>query len=109
MTFVDTNTQAIVPTVVMDDASGANSAGLEACTYDHTTRKFFVNNDGSTANPRGDTDGIPASAIAAAKPGPSHPTSRPGPGPSAFPLDAVDPPAPSPGTANDTAEKDPPA
>jgi len=91
MTFVDTNTQAIVATVVMDDATGSNSAGLEACTYDHTTRKFFVNNDGSTANPRGETDGIPASAIVAAKPGPAHLTFASIAGTSAFPLGACDP------------------
>ncbi|MGZ5598630.1 MAG: YncE family protein [Usitatibacter sp.] len=70
MTFVDTVTQSIVATVVMDDSSGGASAGLEACTYDHVTGKFFVNNDGSTANPRGEIDGIPASAIVAVKPGP---------------------------------------
>ncbi|HSW83900.1 MAG TPA: hypothetical protein VLH12_10515 [Usitatibacter sp.] len=91
MTFVDTNTQAVVATVVMDDASGANSAGLEACTYDHTTRKFFVNNDGSTANPRGETDGIPASAIVAAKPGPAMLTFASIAGTSVFPLGACDP------------------
>ena len=70
MTFVDTVTQKIVATVVMDDSSGAASGGLEACTYDHATGKFFINNDGSTANARGEIDGIPASAIVAAKPGP---------------------------------------
>lgn len=91
MTFVDTNTQAIVATVVMDDASGANSAGLEACAYDHTTRKFFVNNDGSTANPRGETDGIPASAIVAVKPGPAMLTFASIAGTSVYPLGACDP------------------
>ncbi len=91
MTFVDTVTQSIVATVVMDDSSGAGSAGLEACTYDHTTGKFFVNNDGSTANPRGEMDGIPASAIVAAKPGPATFTFASIAGTSIYPLGACDP------------------
>jgi len=91
MTFVDTVTQSIVATVIMDDSSGANSAGLEACAYDHTTGKFFVNNDGSTANPRGEMDGIPASAIVAAKPGPVTLTFASIPGISVYPLGACDP------------------
>jgi len=101
MTFVDTNTQAIVATVVMDDASGANSAGLEACAYDHTTKKFFVNNDGSTANPRGEMDGIPASAIVAAKPGPATLTFASIAGRSVFPLGACDPTGLALGPGND--------
>ncbi len=91
MTFVDTVTQAVVATVVMDDSSGGASAGLEACVYDHGTRKFFVNNDGSTANPRGETDGIPASVIAAARPGPVTLNFATIPGTSAYPLGACDP------------------
>jgi len=91
MTFVDTVTQSIVATVVMDDSSGANSAGLEACTYDHLTGKFFVNNDGSTANPRGEMDGIPASAIVAKKPGPATLVFASIAGTSVYPLGACDP------------------
>ena len=88
MTFVDTNTQAIVATVVMDDASGANSAGLEACAYDHTTKKFFVNNDGSTANPR--RDGRHSRLHRAAKPGPATLTFASIAGRSVSPLGACD-------------------
>ena len=91
MTFVDTTTLSVVATVVMDDSSGANSAGLEACTYDHLTGKFFVNNDGSTANPRGEMDGIPASAIVAAKPGPATLVFASIPGASVYPLGKCDP------------------
>ncbi|HXS52855.1 MAG TPA: hypothetical protein VN782_10025 [Usitatibacter sp.] len=91
MTFVDVNTQSVVATVVMDDATGANSAGLEACTFDHTTGKFFVNNDGSTANPRGEMDGIPAADIVARKPGPVTLTFASLPGISVYPLGACDP------------------
>jgi len=91
MTFVDTTTQTVVATLVMDDSSGANSAGLEACVYDHTTGKFFVNNDGSTANPRGEIDGIPASAIVALKPGPATIVFGTMTGTSVYPLGACDP------------------
>ena len=91
MTFVDTQTQAVVATLVMDDSTGANSAGLEACTYDPTTKKFFVNNDGSTANPRGEMDGIPAAAIVAAKPGPVTLNFASLAGTSIYPLGACDP------------------
>jgi hypothetical protein len=101
MTFVDTVTQSIVATVVMDDSSGASSAGLEACTYDHTTKKFFVNNDGSTANPRGEMDGIPASAIVAAKPGPATLTFASIAGASIYPLGACDPTGLALGPGND--------
>ena len=91
MTFVDVSTQTVVATLVMDDSTGANSAGLEACTYDHTTHKFFVNNDGSTANPRGEMDGIPAAAIVAAKPGPATLNFGKLAGTSIYPLGACDP------------------
>jgi len=69
MTFVDTATQTLIAKVVMNDAQGAPSGGLEACVYDKVTKMFFVNNDGSTANPHGETDGIPAKDIVALKPG----------------------------------------
>lgn len=91
MTFVDTTTQSIVATVVMDDSTGAASGGLEACAYDHTTGRFFVNNDGSTANPRGEMDGIPASTIVAAKPGPATLTFASIAGTSVYPLGNCDP------------------
>jgi hypothetical protein len=101
MTFVDTTTQAVVATVVMDDSSGNPSAGLEACTYDHATGKFFVNNDGSTANPRGEMDGIPASVIAAAKPGPVTMHFASIGGTSIYPLGACDPTGLHLGPGND--------
>ncbi|HET9577743.1 MAG TPA: hypothetical protein VFP44_07930 [Usitatibacter sp.] len=101
MTFVDMNTQQIVATVVMDDSAGAPSAGLEACTYDHTTRKFFVNNDGSTANPRGEMDGIPASAIVAVKPGPGTLQFASIAGTTIYPLGNCDPTGIALGPGND--------
>jgi hypothetical protein len=101
MTFVDTVTQNIVATVVMDDSTGGASAGLEACTYDHATGKFFVNNDGSTANPRGEMDGIPASAIVAAKPGPVTLSFASIAATSVYPLGACDPTGIALGPGND--------
>ncbi len=101
MTFVDTVSQTVVATVIMDDSSGGASAGLEACTYDHATGMFFVNNDGSTANPRGELDGIPASAIVAAKPGPVTLTFASIAATSVYPLGACDPTGLALGPGND--------
>src|SRR6266481_6077546 len=66
-TFIDVNTQKIIATLLFTDpgtgAAGPASAGLEACVYDHATQTFLVNNDGSTANPRGEVDVIPAAFV----------------------------------------------
>jgi DNA-binding beta-propeller fold protein YncE len=66
-TFIDTVTQKIIATVLFTDPgtgpTGPASAGLEACIYDHATASFFNNNDGSTANPHGEVDVIPASFV----------------------------------------------
>ena len=71
-TFIDTTSQKIIATVVFTDpgtgVNGPPSAGLEACDYDHASQSFYVNNDGSTANPRGELDAIPVSAIQAGTP-----------------------------------------
>ena len=66
-TFIDVNTQKIIATLKFTDPgtgpTGPGSAGLEACVYDHATQTFLNNNDGSTANPRGEVDVIPAAFI----------------------------------------------
>ena len=66
-TFIDTTTQKIIATVLFTDPGtgpgGPASAGLEACAYDSGTKSFLVNNDGSTANPHGEVDVIPASFV----------------------------------------------
>jgi DNA-binding beta-propeller fold protein YncE len=71
-TFIDTTTQKIIATLLFTDpgtgASGPASAGLEACAYDHGTSSFMVNNDGSTANPHGEVDVIPASFVMTGNP-----------------------------------------
>jgi hypothetical protein len=66
-TFIDTTTQKIIATLLFTDPgtgpNGPPSAGLEACVYDHGTQSFLNNNDGSTANPHGELDVIPAAFV----------------------------------------------
>jgi hypothetical protein len=66
-TFIDTTTQQIIAKLLFTDpgtgAAGPASAGLEACAYDHGTQSFIVNNDGTTANPHGEADVIPATFV----------------------------------------------
>jgi hypothetical protein len=74
MTFIDATTRAIIAHVIMDQAIGNPSAGLEACVFDAKTGAagagvFYVNNDGSAAFSNGEIDGIPASDIIALKGG----------------------------------------
>ena len=61
MTVVDATTLNVLATVYFQ------SAGLEACVYDPTTKMFFVNNDGSAANPRGEISGYSAATFNALK------------------------------------------
>jgi hypothetical protein len=63
VTLIDTNAQAVVATVTFNDSSGAPSAGLEACRYDPSTDSFYINNDGTTANPHGELDVLPGAAV----------------------------------------------
>jgi hypothetical protein len=64
-TFINTTTQAVVAQVTFTDAAGASSAGLEQCRYDPGSDTFFVNNDGTTANPDGELDSMPGASIRA--------------------------------------------
>lgn len=65
VTFINTATQTVVGTMTFTDATGAPSAGLEACEYDPTTDAFYINNDGTTANPHGELDVLPGPSIRA--------------------------------------------
>jgi DNA-binding beta-propeller fold protein YncE len=71
-TFIDTTSQKIIATLLFTDPGtgpgGPGSLGLEACVYDHASGSFLNNNDGSTANPNGEVDVIPASFIKAGTP-----------------------------------------
>ncbi|MDB5954719.1 hypothetical protein [Ramlibacter sp.] len=64
-TFINTNTQTVVAHVTFTDAAGAPSAGLEQCRYDANSDTFFVNNDGTTANPHGELDVMTGASIRA--------------------------------------------
>ena len=98
-TFIDVNTQKIIATLLFTDpgtgAAGPPSAGLEACVYDHATQTFLNNNDGSTANPRGEVDVIPASFVMTGTPAAPVVLTLPKPTPAngfkIFPLGACDP------------------
>jgi len=98
-TFIDVNTQKIIATLKFTDPgtglTGPASAGLEACVYDHGTQTFIVNNDGSTANPRGEVDVIPVSFVQAGTPAVPVVLTLPVPSPAngfkIFPLGNCDP------------------
>jgi hypothetical protein len=64
-TFINTATQAVVAQVTFTDSAGQPSAGLEQCRYDAGTDTFFVNNDGTTANPNGELVSMPGASIRA--------------------------------------------
>ncbi len=61
--FIDTTTDTLIASVTWSGGPFDGAAGNEACVYDHTTQSFLVNNDGTTANPRGEVEVIPASLI----------------------------------------------
>lgn len=98
-TFIDTTTQKVIATLLFTDPgtgpAGPASAGLEACVYDHATASFLNNNDGSTANPHGEVDVIPATFILAGTPAVPVTLTLPAPTPAngfkVFPLGDCDP------------------
>lgn len=62
-TFISTKTQAVVSKLTF-----TGSSGLEACVYDPKSKNFLINNDGTSANPDGEVDVIPASSVVAGAP-----------------------------------------
>jgi hypothetical protein len=64
-TYISTLTQTIVAKVMFKEVGGRPSDGLEGCEYDPATKSFYVNNDGSAANPHGEVNVIAAAAIKA--------------------------------------------
>lgn len=62
-TFISTSTQSVVAKVTFTDTAGKPTAGLEACVYDAASDNFYVNVDGSTANPHGELVKLPGAAI----------------------------------------------
>jgi hypothetical protein len=60
-TFISTTT---TPPKIIAKITFGDASGLEQCLYDHGTKSFYVNNDGSTPNPHGEVDVIPSSFVA---------------------------------------------
>jgi hypothetical protein len=56
-TFISTETRSIIGTLPFD------AKGLEQCAYNPRTKKFYINNDGSTPNPTGELDVITAESV----------------------------------------------
>jgi YVTN family beta-propeller protein len=64
-TFINTATQTVVAQVTFTDPSGNPGAGLEACRYDAGSDTFYINNDGTTANPNGELNALSGASIRA--------------------------------------------
>ncbi|WP_321795140.1 hypothetical protein [Caballeronia sp. J97] len=86
VTFISTTTQSVVSKLTF-----TGSSGLEACTYDSTTKNFYINNDGTSAHPDGELDVITAKSVTAGTPVVSK----------AFPLDKCSPTGIALGPNND--------
>jgi hypothetical protein len=61
-TFISTTTNTVVAKL------NFTATGLEQCVYDPAQKKFFINNDGTPANPHGELDGITAASVVAGTP-----------------------------------------
>jgi hypothetical protein len=65
VTVIDTQTEAVVGQINFVDPANNPTAGLEECAYDPGNDTFYVNNDGTTANPHGELIAIPEASIRA--------------------------------------------
>jgi hypothetical protein len=63
-TIINTTTQTVAAVITYSDTLAAGN-GLEACAYDHATKSFYNNNDGSSTNPHGEVDVLPVASILA--------------------------------------------
>jgi hypothetical protein len=63
-TIINTDTDAIVAKITFVDLAGNPSKGLEQCRYDAASDTWFVNNDGTTANPDGELDVVTGASVA---------------------------------------------
>jgi hypothetical protein len=61
--IINTITQTLVATITFNDPAGKPAGGLEQCRYDLATDAFYLNNDATTANPRGELNVLSGSAI----------------------------------------------
>ncbi len=64
-TIINTDTDAIVAKITFTDLAANPSAGLEQCRYDAASDTWFVNNDGTTANPHGELDVVTGASVRA--------------------------------------------
>ena len=62
-TFISTAAQQVIAKITIDGGRFDGALGNEQCRYDPTTKNFYVNNDGTTANDRGELEVIPANLI----------------------------------------------
>jgi hypothetical protein len=100
--IINTTTQTLVATITFSDAAGKPVGGLEQCRYDAATDAFYVNNDATTANPRGELDVLPGASIRAIAAGATvNYTDLPGL--KAYPLGLCDPTGLAIGPGNDIA------
>jgi hypothetical protein len=99
-TFISTATQT-----VLGQINFTGAGGLEQCVYDHGTKSFLVNNDGTPTNADGEVDVIPASFITsgAAATGAKLPAPNGTNGFKVFPLGNCDPTGMDLGPGNDLA------
>lgn len=100
--IINTTTQTLVATITFNDPAGAPVGGLEQCRYDAATDAFYVNNDATTANPRGELDVLPGASIRAIAAGATvnYTTLA---GLKAYPLGLCDPTGLAFGPGNDVA------
>jgi len=63
VSFISVASQTVTQKLVFN-----GSTGLEACAYDPKSKNFFINNDGTAANPNGELDVIPAASVTAGSP-----------------------------------------
>jgi hypothetical protein len=69
-TFISTTSQTIVSKITFSGPQFGTTLelGLDACVYDHNTKNFYVNNDGTTVNTFGELDVITAASAVAGTP-----------------------------------------
>ena len=71
ITIINTVSQTIIATIIMDQPAGTPSGGLEACFFDSTVAgsgRLWLNNDGSATNPDGEVNGIAVASLLALTP-----------------------------------------
>lgn len=69
VTWISTKTHTVYARLTFNGSAGVPTAAtLGSCVYDSGTKKFYLNNSGSTMHPRGELDAITAKSIIAKTP-----------------------------------------